>query len=988
MKRLTWLVLPVFTLSLTAPLTKAAEPTSSPKRFVAAAQMETPLAQGLTLTTFERLYPSGWVNGWLLRVDLSHPAISTDLVTAPGVTRGEGLSSMTGRAGAVAAINGDFFDIGQTGIALGSVVRSGEVLQTRTPDWPNAAGVGKDRIGRLLDVTLDGTVTLPGGSYKLGAINLPTVPSRTIGLFTPLWTLSRDRAMVGATEAREVVVKAGKVISVSDKVTSQPIPADGFVLVGREEFAKPLAALKVGDPVTLSYRPKPDVHWAVGGYRYLVKGGRVATGLDDKQYKPRSALGFSADGRRMLLLAVDGRSELSGGLTLRELAEMMQAFGATDVLELDGGGSTTMVGRLPGAEGLSVLNRPSDGRERSIPNGVGVFAAPGSGVAHSLQVLARDEARVFPGLTRRLAVAAYDEQFRPAPLGLISWQSEGVGAVSAEGRFRSHQTGLATVTAQAIVAGSGQPVTASTAGTTGSVGPLARVPGATVTGKLTMRVLGPLDRIVVEGEALKLSPGQTGRFTVRGYDAEGYGAAIDPSDLTLTYDTSLLKVEAREDGVHVTPLKEGTGLIRVVVQGKEAWAPVASARSAATLNVFDNLTGWAFRKHPATVTGAISTAPGRTGTGLKLSYTFGKDASTRAAYLQASPPLDLPERPQSVGFWVKGDGQGAWLRAILVDAKGANHTLNLARHVDWTDWRFVEAPVPAGAAHPVKLYRIYPVETDTEKQYSGELIFDDLTVKVPVALPPMPVPPAAPVRPDPVFQQGGAPTATSWSFGLVGGLGLPKTGSGSPAVTAAPLGSLTAEGIKTVALVGTAPATPAEQEALRLIRQALAAKPAFLLVDPALTTPAEESLLAKEAGKTPIYRLTHPVRSIDVHGVRLIFTGTSGGGLRATQFEQLLELKTMLDLARRDAAVRQVVVFGHHTPAQFTDRREGDLVARWLTEFEELSGKPAVYLSGGGAARSVQRLEGIPFIQVGSPKGVQLITLDPAPGATWIRVNP
>lgn len=925
-----------------------------------ASQRETPLGQGLTLTQFERLYPSGWVNGWLLKVSLAHPAITTDLITAPGVTTGQTLSAMAARAGATAAINGDFFDIGQTGIALGSVVSGGQFLQSRIPEWPNAAGVGQDRIGRLVDVTLEGTVTLPGGSYTLGAINLPTVPSHTLGLYTPMWTIARDRAMYGATDAREVVVQAGRVISVSDKVTNQAIPADGFVLVGREEFAQPLAGLKVGDPVSVSYRPKPDLIWAVGGNRQLVKNGQIAAGLDDKTPMPRTALGFSRDGQQMFMLAVDGRSAKSGGFTLRELAETMLSFGATEVLELDGGGSTTMVARQPGQQTPSVVNQPSDGRERSIPNGVAVFAAPGSGVAQSLEV--EGDARLFPGLSRRLQAVGLDEQFAPAPVGTVAWTAEGVGTITPEGLFRATAPGQALVRARAQLE-----------------------PGAAVQGQLALRVLGPLARIELVGEGLRLSPGQTGSFTVRGYDADGYTASIDPADLTFTYDQNLLRVEAGVDGVQVTARQEGTGLIKATVQGKETWVPFAVTRASGAVESFEQSGGWTFQKYPATVAGSVSTVPGRTGSGLKLTYTFGNEGGTRAAYAQADPSLLLPGKPETVGLWVKGDGKRAWLRAVLVDAKGTSHTINLARHVDWTDWSYVEAEVPPGVAYPLKLHRIYPVETDTTRQYSGELIFDDLSIGIPVDLPAVPAAPAPGV--DPIWQASAPASASSWSFALVGRLGLPM-GPNPKGVSLAQPGALTANGIAGVSLIGSLPATLAEREAQKLVQQVMAAKPSFLLIDPSITTASEAALWTEAAGTTPIYQITPPARHLDVSGTRFILTGSQGGGLRAAQFDQLLSLKSSLDAARLDATVRQVVVLGQHIPAQFTDQREGNLVADWLTEFEEGSGKPVLYLTAGGAAKSVLRVEGIPYVEAGTPKGAQLFTIDPAPGATWFRTNP
>lgn len=959
MKRLTWLVIPTLALSLMAPAAMAADAPGSPyrpKSFVQASQTDRPLAQGLILSSFERLYPGGWVNGWLLTVDLANPLIQTDLVTAPSVNKGEALSVLAGRAGAVAAVNGDFFDIGQTGIALGSQVRGGEFLQSRIPDWPNAAGVSKDRIGRLVDVALEGTVTLPGGRYPLGAINLPTVPSGSIGLFTPMWTLPRDRAMYGASEAREVIVKAGKVISVSETVTPQPIPADGFVLVGREEYAKRLSTLKVGDKVTLSYGPKPDLQWAVGGKNHLVKKGEIDPKLDDKAYGPRSAVGFSPDGRKMYLLAVDGRSGVSSGLTLRELAEMMQGFGATEVLELDGGGSTTMVARLPGKLGLSLVNRPSDGRERSIPNGVGIFAARGSGLAKSLSVQAHSD-RVFPGLSRTLSVEAYDEQYGPAPVGPVTWRLEGAGEVTPQGIFRAAQLGPATVVAETTVLAAGSGSLASTEPTM----PAQPVSLERINGQLNLKVLGPLVRVEVVGEGLELAPGKTGSFSIRGYDPDGYAAPIDPVDLSFVYDNTLMKVEPAGSAVQVTALKEGAGLIRVLVQGKETWVPVASAKTETVLDLFDKLAAWKFDKYPAqSVTGALSAAPGRSGNGLKLTYAF-SGTGTRAAYADTNPVLVLPGKPEAFGLWVKGDGKGAWLRAVLIDASGKSHTVNLARHVDWIDWRYVEALVPAGAPYPLKLQRIYPVEADANKQYAGELLFDDLTVRSPMTLPPLTLPPGPAPAPDAILQPTAPPSQQAWHFALVGGLGMP-------------VGQLS----NTKTLL-----SPADEA----LRQALAAKPAFFVIDPALTSAADEALLKQAAGETPVYKVTRPGGQVDVNGVRFVLLGTQEGSLRSTQFEQLLGLKSMLDLARLDTKVRQVVVLGHHTPDRFTDQREGDLVTRWMAEFEERSGKPAAYLATGGTASAVRRVEGIPFIEAGSPKAPLLFSIDPAPGAVWLRVT-
>ena len=86
---------------------------------------------------------------------------------------------------------------------------------------------------------------------------------------------------------------------------------------------------------------------------------------------PRTAVGIDADGRRLLILVVDGRSSASRGYTMVELADMMTALGAENAINLDGGGSSTMYTRT-GTGAMGIVNEPSDGSERLVPNALGV----------------------------------------------------------------------------------------------------------------------------------------------------------------------------------------------------------------------------------------------------------------------------------------------------------------------------------------------------------------------------------------------------------------------------------------------------------------------------------------------------------------------------------------------------------------------------------------------------------------------------------------
>lgn len=98
---------------------------------------------------------------------------------------------------------------------------------------------------------------------------------------------------------------------------------------------------------------------------------------------PRTAAGYSADGARIILAVVDGRTDQSKGVSTKQLADIMKASGAAHALNLDGGGSSVMVVR--GA----IKNSPSDGAERAVGNALLVISAAGPGQGSHMQLNAR-----------------------------------------------------------------------------------------------------------------------------------------------------------------------------------------------------------------------------------------------------------------------------------------------------------------------------------------------------------------------------------------------------------------------------------------------------------------------------------------------------------------------------------------------------------------------------------------------------------------------
>ncbi|MFZ5819089.1 MAG: SH3 domain-containing protein [Chloroflexota bacterium] len=123
--------------------------------------------------------------------------------------------------------------------------------------------------------------------------------------------------------------------------------------------------------------PSGKVHNAISGDRMMVLKGKAVSGLDNTTLEPRTAVGLNQNGRWMMLVVVDGRQPgYSEGVTFAELANLMIPLSIYTGINLDGGGSSTMV--IEGADGKPfVINSPIDelqaGKERAVANHLGIY---------------------------------------------------------------------------------------------------------------------------------------------------------------------------------------------------------------------------------------------------------------------------------------------------------------------------------------------------------------------------------------------------------------------------------------------------------------------------------------------------------------------------------------------------------------------------------------------------------------------------------------
>ncbi|MBE3000810.1 phosphodiester glycosidase family protein [Nocardiopsis sp. HNM0947] len=659
----------------------------------------------------------------------------------------------------VAAFNGGYFDLGATQAPSGAGMRDGRALTSPDEGFTDAVVIDADGTGTVREVGFDGTVTLPSGDLALDALNTATVPADGLALYTSDWgehprehvvhepEIPPEEEVFGEGEAgtpepapsdappsddvAEAVVSDGTVDRVTEIPGSGPIAEHEQVLVARGSAAASLAALAEGDPVGVEHTLTAgdgDPGTVLGGRHVLVRDGEPVP-VDDDSRAPRTAVGFSADGRAMHAVTTDGRNASTDGTTLAEAAELLAAAGADRALELDGGGSSTLVAREPGGTGPVQRNRPG-GEPREVPDGLLVTAPEGSGRTSGLRVHTAleprpehgspappqaDPRRVFTGMHRTLAATGHDEAFGPSGPGAPDTPDDRTGDL-----VLSAPTGHGD--GNRYVAGDPGPVTVT--GEAGPAIPDAADPDDTLRDTVDLEVLPGPDSIHASPQRLGLaSADDTASFVLTGATADGDTAPVEPLDAEVDADPDLVEVSGHGDGRFEVRARtgEGSGTLTVTAGGASTEVPFSVGSTTTPVADLADAEGWTARSTRGEA--EVETVEGRDGPALALDYDFTRDIRTRDAALHPPEPIVLDRQAFTFTAGVRGDGNGARLVLALTDDHGVAHPLQ-GPEVDWEGWRDVRFEVPDNAGHPLTLDRVYLVEEDPSRTYTGGVVLD------------------------------------------------------------------------------------------------------------------------------------------------------------------------------------------------------------------------------------------------------------------------
>jgi exopolysaccharide biosynthesis protein len=635
------------------------------------------VAPGVTYGNYQMLTADGPLSVHVLAVDVhnAHVHIGTALANEHMVSPGETVSSMAHRTGAVAGVNADYFDINQTNQPLNILIENGKLVRMPMQRW--ALAFGKDGTPQFAEFNVTAQALLESGPVPLKTINDWPPPGGGTVLITadygPLHPADNVTEYTLQLLSGTPPFATYRITGTGDaSVAQQP----GYYLaIGPQAYGTfPLP--NEGDTLTVQGTATPPIDTlenAIGGGPLLVKDGAWYADPDGPSkgewltHMPITSAGVTRDGT-LLLFEIDGRQPaLSIGVLQPQLAALMISFGVQTGLQFDGGGSSTMVARLPGDVGAVVQNSPSDGTERRVGDALLVYSdapyGPPAKIASMPQAI-----RALPGARVPLRIAVTDAADHTLPV------------CRCDVHLRVVPESAGRIEGDTFIAGA-HPEDA-----------VIRVTAAALHADVPVYVTQAVARAEILPPFAAARANDELHVTARAFDAKGYAIALPD---TLPWQAQNARVDDRGN----VELGARDATVSVQLGNKlvsEAVTVGEHAQSVALQNP-------QFASAPRGGPGSIE-VPSNCANCAALHYDF--TGSERAAYVDTA--VLLPQRALAIQAEVYGDGNGEILRMAVNNAINERFLYTLAK-IDWNGWRRVEFRFPAALPQPITLKSLYVI---------------------------------------------------------------------------------------------------------------------------------------------------------------------------------------------------------------------------------------------------------------------------------------
>jgi exopolysaccharide biosynthesis protein len=684
---------------------------------------------GSGITYMKILAPAIPWNINVLKVDLKNPYNKVETVKAGDHLIGqETVSSMAKRNNydghaVIGAVNGDFFEIGP-GIPVGTQVKEGQIIHTSS-NW-QAVGFNVNNMPMINNVSYNGKLIAGDSSYSIANVDAGRNTNQLI-LYNKYFGDTTGTNAFG-TEISVMPVSPWlvndtvKCIVINKEVnTGNMIITDSTaVLSGHGTAASFLNNLKAGDTVKVINNIIPGIlklNEMIGGNLKIVNNGKLY--VNDASREPRTAIGFTKDSTIMYLVTVDGRTANSLGMTFTELSNFMIKLGVYQGMNLDGGGSTTMIVRD------SVVNYPSSGGiEREDANGLLVVSSqPSAGSLQSIQI-SPNFYRIFHGETLQFSAQGRDNLFNVINIdnSNVTYSVSGsIGSISSSGLF-----------------------TAGAEADTGYV--IANYNGLKDSCLIVVKSITKLD---IFPKSLITDSHRVQNFQIRAFDVEGikYNIPLTSYNWTST-DTTIGVIDSSGN---FTGKKAGVTDVVVSYKGVSdtSVVNVVIEQGGLVIDSMENTGHWKFSGDNLDSTGngiSVSTDQLTQGNGsLRIDYNFTYNTN-KLNYIYLDTDIPLKGVPDSMMIDVKSDGNQHQIYYMLSNPDGAlfkMFTNKYATRSDGFDTLYAsfsktyEATMGATFYFPASLKQIVIKLGSTrqaDQTYSGSIYLDNLRITYPGAV--------------------------------------------------------------------------------------------------------------------------------------------------------------------------------------------------------------------------------------------------------------
>ncbi|MCC8097673.1 MAG: phosphodiester glycosidase family protein, partial [Eubacterium sp.] len=523
----------------------------------------------------------------------------------------------------------------------------------------------------------------------------------------------------------KIVVDTGVISYISEPGETVEVPEEGYIIVmnnstreskiGYYSVGQALSFVENGTFVFRPVKSMSEISFGIsGGGEILRNGETIAQGeiISPSGRNPRTCIGVSQDKSKIIILCIDGRVK-GIGATSYECSEIMRELGAYDAIQLDGGGSTTMVIKPQGEESLEVVNTPSDGAQRAVANAVGISSVGTYTGLGFIEIATSAEDNVLVnGLNYNLSYQAYDNLYNKMSLSSdsISLSVEGVEGSFDGLSFTPSSEGIGKIIAETTLSD-----------------------GTVVTGEADIAVLSGISMLTLTPSTQIIENGQSTLITAAEYNKDGFGGRTVDSSL-LTYEVSDSSKGYMTDDGYFTATGNGEVKIMAYMGDISGSTSVYVGKTTEVINNFEGAPTVEFLKFPenGSFTGeaGIQYGVGTSGnTSVRLGYNFAANTSSvQCAYASFTNRLNVSGSPSELGMYVKGENNGVIVKINIRDANETSYNITLTDSLDFSGWQYLSGSVPSEVTYPIQVMSVYAaVLTTGDTALSGTLYFDYLS---------------------------------------------------------------------------------------------------------------------------------------------------------------------------------------------------------------------------------------------------------------------